>query len=148
MHKGILKDIRWIIEAKVRLAGESTNSFISCISGLDKSSYSNRRRAKRWQICHKCARWTCNKRCSFLGMVFANREEKINFIKDGLSKESLDDILLTLETHFCRVVHHELLNLWNLFRDEHKHYGLENLTQKDHVCQFIRKLDRKLILDS
>ena len=81
-------------------------------------------------------------------MVSANREDKINFIKDGLSKESLDDILLTLETHFCGVVHRELLNLWNLLRDEHKRYSLGNLTLKDLVCQFIRKLDGKRILDS
>ena len=81
-------------------------------------------------------------------MVSANREDKINFIKDGLSKESLDDILLTLETHSCGVVHRELLNLWNLFRDEHQRYSLGNLTQNDLVCQFIRKLDGKLILDS
>ena len=81
-------------------------------------------------------------------MVSANREDKINFIKDGLSKESLDDILLTLETHSCGVVHRELLNLWNLFRDEHQRYSLGNLTQKDPVCQLIRKLDGKFILDS
>ena len=81
-------------------------------------------------------------------MVSANREDKINFIKDGLSKESLDDILLTLETHSCGVVHRELLNLWNLFRDEHERYSLGNLTLKDPVCQFIRKLDEKHIPDS
>ena len=28
-----------------------------------------------------------------------NREDKIQFIRDGLNKESLDDILLSLETH-------------------------------------------------
>ena len=33
-----------------------------------------------------------------------NREDKIQFIKDGLSKESLDDILLTLEMHSCGLV--------------------------------------------
>ena len=81
-------------------------------------------------------------------MVSANQEDKINFIKDGLSKESLDDIILTLETHSCGVVHREFLNLWNLFRDEHKLYSLGNLTLKDPVCQFIRKLDGKRILDS
>ena len=147
MHKGIPEDIRWIIEAKVRLAGESSNSFASYMPGLGKSSYSKRRRAKRLQVCHKCARWTCNKRCHSLGMVSANREDKINFIKDGLSKESLDNILLTLETHSCGVVHRELLRLWNLFKDEQERYSLGNLTLKDPVCQFIRKLDGKRILD-
>ena len=81
-------------------------------------------------------------------MASHNREDKINFIKDGLSKESLDDILLTLETHPSGDVHLELLSLWNLFLDEHKQYRLGNLTLKDPVCQFIRKLDGKLILDS
>ena len=36
--------------------------------------------------------------CSF-GMVSDNMEDKIQFIRDGLNKESLDDILLSLETH-------------------------------------------------
>ena len=134
--------------SKGPITGESSNSFASYMPGLGKSSYSKRRRAKRLQVCYKCARWTCNNRCCSLGIVSANREDKINFIKDGPSKESLDDILLTLEMHFCGVVHRELLNLWNLLRDEHKRYSLGNLTLKDLVCQFIRKLDGKRILDS
>ena len=148
MHKRIPEDIRWIIEAKVRLAGESSDSFASYMPGLGKSSYSKKRRAKRLRVCPKCARWTCDKRCRSIGMTSSNREDKINFIKDGLSKESLDDILLTLETHPSGDVHRELLSLWNLFLDEHKQYRLGNLTLKDPVCQFIRKLDGKLILDS
>ena len=142
MHKGIPVHLRWIIEAKVRLGGE----LVSNMPGLGKSTFSKKRRAKRLQVCHKCARWTCNKRCRSLGMVSINREDKINFIKDGLSKESLDNILLTLETHPCGVVQLELLKLWNLYKDEQQRLG--NLTEKDPVCQFIRKLDRKLILDS
>ena len=55
MHKDIPEDVRWIIEAKVRLAGESSNSFASYMPGLGKSSYSKRRRAKRLQVCHKCS---------------------------------------------------------------------------------------------
>ncbi|KAK9174915.1 hypothetical protein WN944_026919 [Citrus x changshan-huyou] len=53
MRNNIPADIRWLIEAKVRLAG----------------------------------------------MVSDNREDKVQFIGDGLNKESLDDILLSLETH-------------------------------------------------
>ncbi|XVE91128.1 hypothetical protein DITRI_Ditri20bG0129900 [Diplodiscus trichospermus] len=65
MHKGIPGDIRWLIEAKVRLAGDSSNSFVSYMPGLGKISYEKKRRAKRLQVCHKCARWTYNKRyCS------------------------------------------------------------------------------------
>ncbi|KAF3448083.1 hypothetical protein FNV43_RR08791 [Rhamnella rubrinervis] len=148
MDKGMHGDIYLIIEAKVRLVGESSYSFVSYMPEMGKSSYSKRRREKRMQVCHKCARWTCNKRCRSLGMVSINREDKINFIKDGLSKESLDDILLTLETHPCGVVHRELLNLWHLFKDEQHHHNLGNLTLNDPVCQFIRKLDGKHILDS
>ncbi|KAF3432393.1 hypothetical protein FNV43_RR27133 [Rhamnella rubrinervis] len=148
MDKGMPENICWIIEANVRLAGESSDSFASYMAGMGKSSYSKRRRVKRMQICHKCARWTCTKRCRSLGMVFINREDKINFIKDGLSKESFDDILLTLETHPCGVVHRELLNLLHLSKDEQHRHSLGNLTLNDSVCQFIRKLDGKHILDS
>jgi len=58
-------------------------------------------------------------------MVSINHEDKIQFIKDGLSKEFLDNLLLTLETH----------------PKEHDRLSLGNLTKKDHVCQFLRKLD-------
>ncbi|XP_073307370.1 uncharacterized protein [Primulina huaijiensis] len=45
------------------------------------------------------------------GCVSNNREDKIGFIKNGLSKESLNNILLTLETHSSGHVHIELLCL-------------------------------------
>ena len=35
-------------------------------------------------------------------MVSDNLEDKINFVKDGLIKESLDDILRSLKTHRSR----------------------------------------------
>ena len=38
-------------------------------------------------------------------MVSVNREDKIQFIKDGLSKGSLDNLLLTLETHLSGDMH-------------------------------------------
>ena len=38
-------------------------------------------------------------------MVSIYREDKIQLIKDGLSKESLDNFLLTLETHPSEDVH-------------------------------------------
>ena len=60
--------------------------------GLGRSTYAKKRRAKQLSVCYKCARWTCNTRCRSLGMVSNNREDKIKFIRDGLSKESLDDI--------------------------------------------------------
>ena len=80
-------------------------------------------------------------------MVSANREDKINFIKDGLCKESLDDVLLTPETHPSGDVHRHILRLCPQFQKEHERYSLDNLSLKDLVCQFIRKLDGKRILD-
>ena len=147
MNNGIPADIRWLIEAKVRYAGESSNSFTSHMPGTSRSSYAKKRRAKRLGVCHKCARWTCDTRCRNIGMASINREDKIQFIKDGLSKESLDDILKTLETHPSGDVHRGIHDLWPLFHNEHKRYSLGNLTLKDPVCQFIRKLDGKHIPD-
>ena len=143
MHKGIPADIRWLIEAKVRLPSEFSDALISYMPGLGKSLYAKKRRAKRLRVCYKCARWTCNTKCKSIGMTSINRDDKINFIKDGMSKESLDNILLTLETHPSGDVQRVLLDLWPIFQDEHERYSLGNLTQKDPVCQFLRKLDGK-----
>ncbi|XP_061949593.1 uncharacterized protein LOC133673016, partial [Populus nigra] len=132
---------------KVRLSGKSSNSFISHMPGTGKSTFAKKRRAKRLKVCHKCARWTCNATCHSLGMVSINREDKIQFIKDGLSKESLDDLLLTLETHPNGDVHRAIHDLWPQFHKEHDRLILGNLTIKDPVCQFLRKLDGKPIPD-
>jgi len=136
-----------MIEAKVRLSGESSNSFILHMSRIGKSTFAKKRRAKWLKVCHKCARWTCNAQCRSLGIVFINREDKIQFIKDGLSKESLDNLLLTLETYPSRDVHRVIHDLWPNFHKEHDWHSLGNLTKKDPVCQFLRKLDEKLIPD-
>jgi hypothetical protein len=48
-------------------------------------------------------------------MVSIYREDKIQFIKDDLSKESLDNLLLTLETHLSGDVHHAIHDLWPYF---------------------------------
>jgi len=115
--------------------------------GRGKSSFAKKRRAKRLKVCHRCARWTCNAQCRSLGMVFINSEDKIQFIKDGLSKESLDNVLLTLETHPSGDMHRVIHDLWLHFHKEHDQFSLRNLTKKDLVCQFLRKLDGKLIPD-
>ena len=115
MNYGIPEDIRWLIEAKVRLSGESSNSFISYMPGTGKSTFIKKRRAKRLKVCHRCARWTCNAQCRSLGMIFINREDKIQFIKDGLSKGSLDNLLLTLETYPSGDVHRAIHDLWPQF---------------------------------
>ena len=64
-----------------------------------------------------------------------------------MSKELLDDILQSLETHRSGPVQYEIHMLWRLFQKESAQFTLGNLTQKDLVCQFIRKLDGKAILD-
>jgi len=76
MNHGIPEDIRWLIEAKVRLSSESSNTFISYMSRTGKSNFAKKRRAKRLKVCYRCARWTCNAKCRSLGMVFINREDK------------------------------------------------------------------------
>ena len=81
--------------------------------GIGKSTFAKKRRAKRLKV---CARWTCNATCCSLGMVSINREDKIQFIKDGLSKGSLDNLLLTLETHPSGDVHRVIHDLWPQFQ--------------------------------
>jgi hypothetical protein len=46
MNHGIPEDIRWMIEAKVRLSGESSNTFISYMPETGKSTFAKKRRAK------------------------------------------------------------------------------------------------------
>ncbi|KAH9670241.1 Ribonuclease H [Citrus sinensis] len=92
-------------------------------------------------------RWLIEAKVRSAGMVSDNREDKIQFIRDGLNKESLDDILLSLETHPSGYMQRAILQLWPLFQKEHARYSLGNLTINDPVCQFIRKLDGKPILD-
>jgi len=111
MNHGIPKDIRWMIEAKVRLSSEFSNLFISYMSETGKSTFAKKRHAKRLKVCHRCARWTCNTQCRSSGMISINREDKIQFIKDDLSRESLDNLLLTLETHSIKDVHRAIHDL-------------------------------------
>lgn len=64
-----------------------------------------------------------------------------------MSKELLDDILRSLETHPSGYVQREIHNLWKLFQKESAQFSLINLTLKDPICEFIRKLDGKPIID-
>ena len=47
MINGIPSDIRWLIEVKVRLAGEFPNPFISYMPGFDKNTFAEKQRARR-----------------------------------------------------------------------------------------------------
>lgn len=100
MRNNIPTDICWLIEAKVRLAGELPPKFIAYMPGCGKGNYARKQRARRISVaCHKCAKMSCDKKPCSLGMMSDNREDKIQFIRDGLNKESLGDIILSLETH-------------------------------------------------
>ena len=72
----------------------------------------------------------------------------MKFIKNGLRKESLEDIREALETHSCGIVQFEIVGLWLIFEKERDRYSLGNLTLNDPVCQFVRKLDEMQIADS
>ena len=145
---GLPADVRWIIEAKVRLGDEFSNSIPKNLPGTGTSTLAKKRRARRMGVCPRCARITCNAQCKTKGMISENREDKIKFLKDGLSKESLDSIVEIFKRHRSGHVQIVLLDLWRLFKQDEARYSLGNLTVKDPVCQFIRKLDGKHILDS
>ena len=81
-------------------------------------------------------------------MVLVNWEDKIQFIKDGLGKEPLDDIIQAFKMHPNGNVHIVHLDLMKLFKKEKEWYVLRDLTLKDPICQFIRKLNGKQILNS
>ncbi|KAK9218092.1 hypothetical protein WN943_006726 [Citrus x changshan-huyou] len=89
MINGIPADIRWLIEAKVRLAGEFPDPFSSYMPGFGKSTFAKKRRAKRLgSECSHCVRLACkNPRCKALGMVSVNREDKIKFVKDSMKRK-------------------------------------------------------------
>jgi hypothetical protein len=114
---------------------------------IGKSTFTKKHHAKRLKVCHRCARWTCNAQCRSLEMISINRKDKIQFIKGGLSKESSDNLLLTLEMHLSGDVHRAIHDLWPYFYKEHDRLSLRNLTKKYHICQFLRKLDGKSIPD-
>ncbi|KAL6518079.1 hypothetical protein OROMI_033780 [Orobanche minor] len=138
MINGIPEDIRWLIEAQVRLSGEFLNSF-KYMPSTGRSTFAKKRRAKKLGVCYKCARWTCDTRCKSLGFVSKNREDKIAFIKDGLSKESMDhDIQQILDTHPSGYVHRELLALRSQFKDERERYSHDKLVSKDPIYILIR----------
>ena len=140
-------DIRWIIEVRVRLYGETVDLYIPYMPSLETSIYSKKRLAKQLGVYYKCARMTCNTRCRTLGMVSDNREDKIQFVRDGMIKETLDDISSSLEMHPSGYVHIAIRKLHTQFQKEQQQYSFGNLTKKDYVCQFIRKLDGKPIPD-
>ena len=71
------------------------------MSGFGKNTFAKKMRAKRLSSkYHNGVRLSCKwPYCKSLGMVSNNRDDKIKFVKDGMSKELLDDILRSPETH-------------------------------------------------
>ena len=96
MINDIPSDIRWLIEAKVRLVGEFSDRFVSYMSGFGKNTFAKKMRAKRLgSKCHNCVRFGCKREnCKYLGMIFDNCEDKIKFIKDDLSKKIIRSYLM------------------------------------------------------
>jgi len=135
------KDVCQIIEAKVRLAGEIPNFLLKRLPGMGRSTYSKKRRAKRMNVCHKCARWNCDKQCRNPGMISINREDKIKCIKDGLSREPLDNFHQALEAHPSGYVHGVLLDLFKLFEDEKERHHLGYQKMKDHARKHLEKIN-------
>jgi hypothetical protein len=77
-----------------------------------------------------------------------NCEDKIQFIKDDLSKKSLNNLLLTLEIHPSGDVHNVIHDIWPYLNKKYARRSLISLTKKDPLCFFfLRKLDGKLIPD-
>jgi hypothetical protein len=76
---------------------------------------------------------TCEK-CQKVGFISKHRESLVNF-------------LLTLKSHHSGDMHRTIHDLWPYFHKEHDRLSLGNLTKKDPVCQFLRKLDGKPIPD-
>jgi len=60
----------------------------------------------------------------------------MQFIKDGLSKESLYNFLLTPEMHPNKDVHRVINDLWPYFHKEYARYKLRNLTKKTLFVSF------------
>ena len=66
MRNNIPTDIRWLIEVKVRLAGELPTKFIAYMPSCGKGNYARKRRAWRISVaCHKCAKMRCDKKTMF-----------------------------------------------------------------------------------
>ncbi|KAL6544647.1 hypothetical protein OROMI_023509 [Orobanche minor] len=122
-----------------------SNSF-KHMPGTGRSNFAKKRRAKKLGVCYKCARWTCDSRCKTVGFVSKNREDKIAFIKDGLSKESMDhDIQQILDTHPSGYVHRELLALWTQFKDERERYSHEKLVSTDTISyRYVTSIRKEL----
>ena len=144
MIKGVPEDVRLTIEGKVR---NEEKPPIFHLPGTGTSTFAKTRRAKRLASkCYKCARWTCEGNCRRIGLPSTNRYDKIGFIQNGLSKENLDDIQISLETHPSGDVREAILDLWPQFQKEWQRIG--RLKSQDLVCQLVKEWEGKNTLNS
>jgi hypothetical protein len=63
--------------------------------------------------------------------------QKLGFISKH--KDSLDNLLLTLETYLNGDVHHVIHDLWFHFHKEHARHSLGNLTKKRPCLPVFKK---------
>ena len=129
-------DVKMYIEGLVRPS--DVNNF--GLPGMGTSLYARKRRARYMESkCHKCSRQTCSGKCPSPGYVSANREDKIDFCKNGLKNENLNDIRASLKSHPSGYVWGAMYKLWPQFHSEKERLG--NLTIKDPTVQFAKMLN-------
>ena len=116
------EELRAIIYSKIRAnrALEPTNGPLQ-----GKSSLARRRRAQRLNVCHRCAKWTCdssNPNCANRGIASINQHNKLKWIKGGLST-------LLPEVETPPIVYNEQMMLY--IDGEISRLGLEQVLESD-----------------
>ena len=137
MRFGIPCDVRMLIEGKIRPSDFSQDV---SLPGTGTSRSAMKRRARAIVVtCNKCGRQNCNDKCTSPGYMSTNREDKIRFCRNGLSKDNLDSIHPPLHGHPSGYVQGAIFKLWPKFYTERQR--LRNMVFLDPVCQAIRKLE-------
>ena len=77
MKNNILVNIRWLIEAKIQLAKESSPKFVAYMPGCRTRNYARKRRTARLPVsCHKFDKIQCYRNpCIYLEVVFDNMKD-------------------------------------------------------------------------
>ena len=89
-------------DIKMYIEGLARSSDVNNVGlpGMGTSLCARKRRARRMESkCHKCSRQTCSGKCPSPGFVSRNREDKIQFCKNGLKNKNLEDLRVSLESH-------------------------------------------------
>ncbi|KAL6509038.1 hypothetical protein OROGR_023145 [Orobanche gracilis] len=117
MRNGIPEDIRWLIEAQVRLSGEFSNSLRNSqvLDGLSKESMDH----DIHQILDAHPSGYVHRELMALWIQFKDERERYSH--------------QILDAHPSGYVHRELMALWIQFKDERERYSHEKLVSKDPV---------------